>query len=83
MRTGVTWLVFAPMMLGASLSRASEATSRPAAAPLSVERLIVDRADERVAVLSNGLTVILKAHRTAPVVAVRMYCKTGSIYEQE
>ncbi len=62
--------------------RAADATTRPAP-PLSVSRFLVDRPDERIAVLSNGLTVILKAHRTAPVVAVRMYCRTGSIYEQE
>ncbi len=65
-----------------ALSAAAPAT-QPADRPLSALQLIVDRPDERVAVLSNGLTLILKAHRTAPVVAVRMYCKTGSIYEQE
>jgi len=56
--------------------------TRPSA-PLSVARLLSDRPDERIAVLSNGLTVILREHRTAPVVSVRMYCRTGSIYEQE
>ena len=39
--------------------------------------------DARVSVLENGLTVILKVHRAAPVVSVRMCCKTGSLYEQE
>ncbi len=34
-------------------------------------------------VMDNGLTVILKGHRTAPTVSVQMYCRTGSIYEQE
>ncbi len=51
-------------------------------APGEFKRL-VDRPGERVSVLENGLTVILKTHRTAPVVSVRMYCRTGSIYEQE
>jgi len=44
---------------------------------------LVDRPDARVSVLNNGLTVLLVAHRAAPVVSVRMYCRTGSIYEQE
>ncbi len=73
------WSAFAV----AQTASAADPTTCPAAAPLTVLRTIVDRPDERIAVLSNGLTVILKAHRTAPVVAVRMYCKTGSIYEQE
>jgi len=46
-------------------------------------RRMVDQPDERVSVLANGLTVLLKVHRAAPVVSVRMDCKTGSIYEQE
>jgi zinc protease len=50
---------------------------------LAERKRLVDTSDERVSVLSNGLTVILKVHRTAPVVSVRMYCRTGSIYEQE
>ncbi|GMU23399.1 MAG: hypothetical protein AMXMBFR13_34770 [Phycisphaerae bacterium] len=54
-----------------------------APAVLTESRRAVDELDERVSVLSNGLTVILKAHRAAPVVTVRMYCRTGSIYEQE
>ena len=54
-----------------------------AAEPLGEAKRLVDRADERVSVLDNGLTVILKAHRTAPVACVQMYCRTGSIYEQE
>ncbi len=51
--------------------------------PLTESHRIVDRPDERISVLSNGLTVILKTHRTAPVVCVQMYCRTGSVYEQE
>lgn len=51
--------------------------------PTAEAKRLVDQPDERVSVLANGLTVLLKAHRTAPVVSVRMYCKTGSIYEQE
>jgi zinc protease len=50
---------------------------------LTEDRRLVDAYDERVSILSNGLTVILKVHRAAPVVSVRMYCQTGSLYEQE
>ncbi len=32
-------------------------------------------------VLPNGFTVIVKENHAAPVVAVRIYCKTGSAYE--
>lgn len=71
------------------VSAAAGADAPPASAPavdappLEEMQRLVDRPDERVSVLSNGLRVILKAHRTAPVVTVRMYCQTGSIYEQE
>lgn len=51
--------------------------------PLTESHRIVDRPDERVSVLSNGLTVILKTHRTAPVVSAQLFCRTGSVYEQE
>ncbi len=33
--------------------------------------------------LDNGLTVILKENHTAPVATMRIYVRTGSIYEQE
>lgn len=51
--------------------------------PLNEVKRLVDTSQDRVMVLENGLTVLLKAHRTAPVVTVRMYCRTGSLYEQE
>ncbi|HSW45547.1 MAG TPA: pitrilysin family protein, partial [Phycisphaerae bacterium] len=71
-------------MLCLSLLAASgRAADAPSPAPLVEDRRLVDAPDERVSVLSNGLTVILRAHRAAPVVSVRMYCQTGSIYEQE
>ncbi len=34
-------------------------------------------------VLPNGLQLVVKENHTAPVAAVRIYVKTGSIYEQE
>ena len=36
-----------------------------------------------VEVLENGLTAIVRENHTAPVAAVRIYVKAGSIYEQE
>ena len=33
--------------------------------------------------LENGLQVAIKENHTAPVAAIRIYVKTGSIYEQE
>jgi zinc protease len=69
----------APRLKGAPIAPVT--ASRPTV--LTETDRLVDRGDERVSVLSNGLHVLLKAHRTAPVVSVRMYCRTGSIYEQE
>ncbi len=64
-------------------AESAPATTQPAARVLTEVGRQVDRPDERVSLLSNGMTVLLKAHRSAPVVSVRMYCRTGSIYEQE
>ena len=47
------------------------------------EYRLVDRADEIVAVLGNGMVAIVKENHTAPVAAVRIYVRAGSIYEQE
>lgn len=44
---------------------------------------LIDRPDEIVAVLENGMTAIVKEIHTAPVAAVRLYVRAGSIYEQE
>lgn len=35
------------------------------------------------ATLDNGLTVLIEAHHANPVVAVQVFVRTGSIYEQE
>ncbi|MDP6544879.1 MAG: pitrilysin family protein [Phycisphaerae bacterium] len=44
-----------------------------------VRRIITDGAT--VAQLANGMTVIIKPTRTAPVVCVRAYVRTGGMYE--
>ena len=81
-RTLLSISACAILLAGAVLALSAPEETAPAPTLSDVKRL-VDRPDERVSVLDNGLTVILKAHRTAPVVSVKMYCKTGSIYEQE
>ncbi len=54
----------------------------PEAAPLTIsERVVADEAT--VATLSNGLTVIVRPRRTAPVVNVKAYVRAGGLYEQE
>ena len=60
---------------------APPSTSAPAAVPEA--QRIVDLPDEIVTELKNGMVVILRRHAVAPVVAVRMYVKAGSLYEQE
>ena len=57
------------------------ATSAPV--QLAESQRIIDKPGEIVTRLENGMVVIVKQHRAAPVVAVRVYVKTGSIYEQE
>ncbi len=74
-------LAVSPAWAEANKPESPAASTQPAA--LAEFKRLVDRADERVSVLDNGLKVLLKVHRTAPVVSVRMYCQTGSIYEQE
>ncbi len=63
-------------------ARGAEAPStKPSDAMLGETARLIDKPGEIVTVLSNGLTVIAREHRTAPVVTVRMYVKTGSLYE--
>jgi zinc protease len=69
-----------PLPGSAAMQQVMPPGSQPAEA-LQVSGLLVDRPDERVAILSNGMRVILKQYKVAPVVAVRMYVRTGSIYE--
>ncbi|UCD27393.1 MAG: insulinase family protein, partial [Planctomycetota bacterium] len=76
-------LIAACAVVAANVGLPAAEQNKSALPPLTEHKRTVDRADERVSILDNGLTVILKTHRTAPVVSVHMYCKTGSIYEQE
>lgn len=47
------------------------------------ESRLIDKPDEIVARLENGMAAIVKENHTAPVAAVRLYVRTGSIYEEE
>ncbi len=44
---------------------------------------LVDEPDEIVATLENGMVAIVKENHTASVAAVRLYVRTGSIYEDD
>jgi len=64
------------------------APAGPAAAPAAAEpRAVVSRSvtgdGVLVATLDNGMTVLLKATRAAPVVCVRGYVRAGGLYERE
>jgi len=56
-------------------------TTRPAAKPLEVSQRIDAGDGVTVARLENGLTVIIKPMRTAPVVDVRAAVRAGGLYE--
>ena len=49
----------------------------------SKEFRIIDEPGDIVAKLGNGLTVIVKENHSAPIAAVRVHVKAGSIYEGE
>ncbi|NIA07575.1 MAG: hypothetical protein GWP14_08070 [Actinobacteria bacterium] len=49
--------------------------------PLTVESWLINKPDEIVAVMSNGLRVAIKENHSNKVVAVRLYVAAGSIYE--
>jgi len=51
-------------------------------APWTAQEIrLVDKPDEIIAVLENGMGAIVKENHTAPVAAVRLYVRAGSIYE--
>jgi zinc protease len=84
----VAWALAGP----AFAAQAAQAVGAPAAAPASaptaaepvkaVERTVA-AGGVIVARLENGLTVIVKPTRTAPVVCVRAFVHAGGLYEKE
>jgi len=79
-RTGWGCASLLLLTAGGGAANESAAGARPDGF-LDENHRLIERPGEIVSVLSNGLTVIAKEHRTAPVVSVRLYVKTGSIYE--
>jgi zinc protease len=57
------------------------AASAPTARPQKIVARYVTQNGVTVAKLSDGLTVIVKPSRLAPVVCVRFYVRAGSVYE--
>ena len=51
--------------------------------PLTVESWLINKPDEIVAVMSNGLRVVIKENHSSKVVAVRLYVAAGGIYENQ
>jgi zinc protease len=52
------------------------------ATPWTAEEIrLIDRSGEIVAVLENGLTVIVRENHDFPIAAARFYIRAGSIYE--
>jgi len=58
----------------------SEVETRPAPAPAAIAERVVTKS-ATVVKLANGLTVIIRVTRDAPVVCVRAYVRTGGLYE--
>ncbi len=71
----------APAPAVTAAAATSQATSQATSAPTISEQVVSDGVT--VVKLSNGLTVIVKPHRAAPVVAVRCIVRTGSMFERE
>ena len=58
-------------------------SGEPQVSRTAQEVRLVDKPGELVVVLGNGMTAIVKENHTAPVAAVRLYVRAGSIYEHE
>ncbi len=55
----------------------------PPPSRIGVESRLVDRPDEIITVLGNGMTVLVKRYPAAPVATVRMHVRAGSIWEDQ
>lgn len=70
-------------LLAADESAATAPATKPAAKPCEIVDRTVAAGGTVVVRLDNGLPVIVKAVRNAPVVHVRAYVRAGSLYERE
>ncbi len=79
--------IFAAVLPAVAARAADEPAAAPATAPATGPAKVVQRTvtegDVTVAGLDNGLTVIVKPMRLAPVVCVRAYVRAGGMYERE
>lgn len=74
--------VFSVLCCTAAIAQNAPEPNLPVIRPGQEIRLI-DKPDEAAVILPNGLAVIVKENHTAPVAAVRIHVRAGSIYEQE
>jgi len=81
MRTFSKYSFFVVLFVAVWAAAQSATPTRPA--PLSIAEHSSTADGTIVATLSNGLTVIVKAKRTSPVVTVRAYVRAGGLYERE
>ncbi|MBN1845438.1 MAG: insulinase family protein, partial [Sedimentisphaerales bacterium] len=82
----LAWLVlpWMPGTLGAQEEPSQKPPAAPAAAPWTAQPEELYRRPGELAVrLANGMVAIVKENKVAPVAEIRMYVRTGSIYEQE
>ena len=82
-RTIAAVLTFVLAMQGSLPGQTEKDTTAKNQPWTAKEIRLVNRPDEIIAVLGNGLLAIVKANHTAAVTAVRLYVRTGSIYEQD
>jgi len=83
MKKMTTYLVFFLCLFCCNSLRAQKKSPQEKQPWTAQEIRLINRSDEIVAVLENGMVAIVKENHTAPVAAVRLYVKAGSIYEQE
>ena len=73
-------LIYAPQASADEKSKPEKEVE--AKAPWTAQQFnLFDKPDELVEVLDNGMVAIVKENHTAPVAAVRLYVRAGSIYE--
>ena len=79
--TPLLWLL--PLALSLQLTAADSPPKAPAnPTPWTAQEIrLVDKPNEIVTRLQNGMVAIVKEDHTTPVAAVRLYVRAGSIYE--
>lgn len=70
------------LFMNNSNSQNSTSDKNTKAAKQKSELILPDSNANKI-ILDNGLTIITKVDKSAPVASVQVWCKTGSIYENE